>query len=95
MITDYALFSSTIRMSSKSGFDTIPAFNSANWLSWSSRMSQFLMAQKLWAYTSGLIIKPALESAAATTASSCPATAKSIKAHNEWISEECHSNRVH
>ena len=46
------------------------------------------MAQKLWEYTSGLITKPALESVAATTATSCPATAESIKACNEWISED-------
>ena len=44
-------------------------------------MSQFLMAQKLWAYVSGLIHKPALESSA-------PATAESIKACNDWISED-------
>ena len=75
-------------MSSKSGFDTIPAFNGANWLSWSSRMSQFLMAQKLWAYTSGLITKPALESTAVTSATTRPITAKSIKARNKWISKD-------
>ena len=75
-------------MSSKSGFDTIPAFNGTNWLSWSSRMSQFLMAQKLWTYTSGLISKPALELTAAATTTSRPTTAESIKAHNEWISED-------
>ena len=46
------------------------------------------MAQKLWAYTSGLITKPALESLATATATSCPATAESIKAHNEWVSED-------
>ena len=90
MIADYAFFffSSTIRMSSKSGFDTIPTFNGTNWLSWSSRMSQFLMAQKLWAYTSSLITKPALESTATATTTSYPATAESIKACNEWISED-------
>ena len=89
MITDYAFFSSTIRMSFKSGFDTIPTFNGTNWLSWSSRMSQFLMAQKLWTYTSSLITKPALELTAAATTTTChPTTAKSIKARNEWISED-------
>ena len=75
-------------MSSKSGFNTIPTFNGANWLSWSSRMFQFLMAQKLWTYTSGLITKPALESSAPATSFSHPATAKSIKACNEGISED-------
>jgi len=39
------------------------------------------MAQKLWTYVSGLIPKPALESSA-------PATAESVKAHNDWISED-------
>ena len=43
-------------------------------------MSQFLMAQKLWAYVSGLITKPALESSASTTA-------ESIKARNDWVSK--------
>ena len=75
-------------MSSRSGFNTIPAFNGSNWLSWLSRMFQFLMAQKLWAYTSGLITKPALESTAPITSTSCPATAESIKACNDWISED-------
>ena len=70
-------------MSSKSRFDTIPTFNSSNWLSWSSRMSQFLMAQKLWAYTSSLITKPALESTAAASTTTRPTTAESIKARNE------------
>ena len=35
-----------------------------------------------------MITKPALESSASATASSCPATAESIKACNEWISED-------
>ena len=68
-------------MSFKTGFESVPAFDGSNWLFWSARMSQFLMAQKLWAYVSGLISKPALESSA-------PATAKSIKARNNWISED-------
>ena len=67
-------------MFSKTRFDSVPAFDSSNWLSWSARMSQFLMAQKLWAYVSGLITKPALESSA-------PATAESIKARNDWVTE--------
>jgi len=46
------------------------------------------MAQKLWAYVSGLIIKPALESSAAASATSRPATAESIKARNDWVSED-------
>jgi len=75
-------------MSSKTGFDSVPAFDGSNWLSWSARMSQFLMAQKLWAYVSSLITKPALESSAPTTATSCPATAESIKARNDWVTED-------
>jgi len=75
-------------MSSKTGFDSVPAFDGSNWLSWSARMSQFLMAQKLWAYVSGLITKPALESSAPATATSHPATAESIKAHNDWVTED-------
>jgi len=72
-------------MSSKTGFK---AFDSSNWLFWSTRMSQFLMAQTLWAYVSGLIIKPTLESTALSTATSCPATVKSIKACNNWVTED-------
>ena len=68
-------------MSSKTRFESVPAFDSSNWLSWSARISQFLMAQKLWAYVSSLIPKPVLESSA-------PATAESVKAHNDWISED-------
>jgi len=45
------------------------------------------MAQKLWAYVSGLITKPALESSAPATATSRPATAESIKAYNDWVTE--------
>jgi len=55
LIADYALFSLLSNMSSKTGFDSVSAFDDSNWLSWSARMSQFLMAQKLWAYVSGLI----------------------------------------
>jgi len=68
-------------MSSKTGFKSVPAFDGSNWLSWSARMSQFLMAQKLWVYVSGLIPKPALESSA-------PATAESVTARNDWISDD-------
>jgi len=75
-------------MSSKTRFDSVPAFDGSNWLSWSARMSQFLMAQKLWAYVSGLITKPALESSASATATSCPTTAESIKACNDWVTED-------
>jgi len=33
----------SIRMSFKNGFTDIPVFDGSNWLSWSARMSQFLM----------------------------------------------------
>ena len=46
------------------------------------------MAQKLWVYVSGLITKPALESTALSTATSHPATAESVKAHNDWVTED-------
>jgi len=46
------------------------------------------MVQKLWAYVSSLITKPALESSAPTTATSRPATAESIKACNDWVTED-------
>jgi len=46
------------------------------------------MAQKLWAYISGLITRPALEFTAPSTATSCPTTAKSVKAHNDWVTED-------
>jgi len=75
-------------MSSKTGFNSVPAFDSSNWLSWSARMSQFLIAQKLWAYISGLITKPAFESSASSTATTHPATAKSIKACNDLITQD-------
>jgi len=75
-------------MSSKTRFDSVPAFDGSNWLSWSARMSQFLMAQKLWAYVSSLITKPALESSAPATATSRPTTAKSIKARNDWVTKD-------
>jgi len=75
-------------MSSKTRFNSVPAFDGSNWLSWSTRMSQFLMAQKLWAYVSGLITKPALESTAPSTAITRPATAESVKARNDWITED-------
>jgi len=75
-------------MSSKTRFDSVPAFDGSNWLSWSTRMYQFLMAQKLWAYVSGLITKPALESSALATATSRPTTAESIKARNDWVTED-------
>jgi len=46
------------------------------------------MAQKLWVYVSGLITKPTFESSAPTTATSHSATAKSIKARNDWVTED-------
>jgi len=70
-------------MSSKTGFDSVPAFDCSNWLSWFTRMSQ-----KLWAYVSGLITKSALESSVPATATSCPTTAESIKARNDWVTED-------
>ena len=40
-------------MSFKNGFADIPVFDGSNWLSWSARMSQFLMANKVWSYVTG------------------------------------------
>jgi len=47
-------------MSFKNGFADIPFFDISNWLSWSTRMSQFLMANKVWSYVIGTYTKPAL-----------------------------------
>jgi len=52
-------FSLSIRMSFKNGFTDIPIFDGSNWLSWSTRMSQFLMANKVWSYVIGTYSKPA------------------------------------
>jgi len=52
-------------MSSKTGFDFVPVFDSSNWLSW--------------------FTKPALESTAPSTTTSCSTTAKSVKARNDWV----------
>jgi len=49
----------SIRMSFKNGFADIPIFDSSNWLSWSARMSQFLMANKVWSYVTGTYPEPA------------------------------------
>jgi len=57
MIADYAFFSLSIRMSFKNGFTDIPIFDGSNWLSWSARMSQFLMANKVWSYVIGTYSK--------------------------------------
>jgi len=46
-------------MSFKNIFADIPVFDSSNWLSWSTRMSQFLMANKVWSYVIGTYTKPA------------------------------------
>ena len=40
-------------MSFKNRFTDIPIFDSLNWLFWSVRMSQFLMANKVWSYITG------------------------------------------
>ena len=49
----------SIRMSFKNGFTDIPVFDGSNWLSWSTRMSRFLMANKMWSYITGTYPKPA------------------------------------
>jgi len=46
-------------MSFKNGFADIPIFDGSNWLSWSARMSQFLMANKVWSYEIETYSKPA------------------------------------
>ena len=46
-------------MSFKNRFTDIPVFDGSNWLSWSARMSQFLMANKVWSYVTGTYPKPA------------------------------------
>ena len=46
-------------MSFKKGFADIPIFDGSNWLSRSARMSQFLMANKVWSYITGTYPKPA------------------------------------
>ena len=46
-------------MSSKNGFSNIPTFDGSNWLTWSARMSQFFMVNKVWSYIAGLYPKPA------------------------------------
>ena len=46
-------------MSFKNRFANIPVFDGSNWLSWSARMSQFLMANKVWSYVTGTYPKPA------------------------------------
>jgi len=71
-------------MSFKNGFTDIPVFDGSNWLSWSARMSQFLMANKVWSYVIGIYTKPApiretISAPAAShqplgSSSSCPTT---------------------
>ena len=78
------LSSLSIRISFKNGFTDIPIFYSSNWLFWSTRMSQFLMANKVWSYVIGIYTKPAsIRETISTPAtspqpsgssSSCPAT---------------------
>ena len=46
-------------MSFKNRFADIAIFDGSNWLSWSARMSQFLMANKVWSYVIGTYSKPA------------------------------------
>ena len=43
----------SIRISFKNGFADIPVFDGSNWLSWSARMSHFLMANQVWSYVTG------------------------------------------
>jgi len=83
MIADYALSSLSIRMSFKNGFADIPIFDDSNWLSWSARMSQFLMANKVWSYVIGTYSKlasirktistPVSSPQPSGSSSSCPA----------------------
>ena len=71
-------------MSFKNGFANISVFDGLNWLSWSTRMCQFLMANKVWSYVIGTYPKPApiKETISALvfspqpsgSSSSCPAT---------------------
>ena len=49
----------SIRMSFKNGFADISIFDGLNWLFRSARMSQFLMANKVWSYVTGTYSKPA------------------------------------
>ena len=71
--------------SSKSGFDTIPVFDRLNWLSWSTRMLQFLMAQKIWPYVARTVTKLALVATSSTDHTVTPA---SIKKCMDWVLED-------
>ena len=71
--------------SSKSGFDAVPVFDGRNWLSWSTRMSQFLMAQKIWPYVAGTVTKLALT---ATSSTDRTTTIASIKERADWVLED-------
>ena len=46
-------------MSFKNGFTDISVYDGSNWLSWSTRMSQFLMVNKVWSYIIGTYTEPA------------------------------------
>jgi len=76
------LFSLSIRMSFKNGFANIPIFDGSNWLSWSARMSQFLMANKVWSYVIGTYSKPAPIRETISTLVSSPQPLGSSSSHS-------------
>jgi len=87
----------SIRMSFKNRFADIPIFDGSNWLSWSARMSQFLMANKVWSYVTGTYPKPAPIKetiSAPASSSSCPATTTTLgpvmngKKIADWINDD-------
>jgi len=97
------LSSRSIRMSFKNRFADIPIFDGSNWLSWSARMSQFLMANKVWSYVIGTYTKPApiremISAPAASpqplgSSSSCPAATTlgpvtNSKEIADWINDD-------
>jgi len=81
-------------MSFKNGFADIPIFDSSNWLSWSTRMSQFLMANKVWSYVTGTYPKPApIRETISALASSHSATTTTLgpvtngKENANWVND--------
>jgi len=71
----------SIRMSFKNGFADIPIFDGSNWLSWSARMSQFLMANKVWSYVIGTYTKPAPIRETISTPATSPQPSGSSSSH--------------
>ena len=76
------LSSLSIRMSFKNRFADIPVFDSSNWLSWSARMSQFLMANKVWSYIIRTYPKPAPIRETISTLASSPQPSGSSSSHS-------------